>query len=122
MTSGFKFDDSLSYKSGRMEVETSSGVQQFINPVGHMKQMSGPGFNMSSYPEKFTQSQTVGSKYSHLISREMSAVQSNMKDFERSKSMVEDSTRSLFQSMARNFGQCKAFAIAQSSDLQASLG
>ena len=44
-----------------------------------------------------------------------------MQDYEASKSMVEDDTRSLFQSMSRNFGQGKSWGITHSSDLRESM-
>ena len=112
---GFKHDEALSYKAGRMEMETMSGAMQFATPSGNLHGVGGQGLTTSKLVDTATIGRNMTNSFNSAISNELGQVANYQQSAERSQALVTDDSKNLLQSASRNIGQNKSWTIAENS-------
>ena len=112
---GFKHDEALSYKAGRMEMETMSGAMQFATPSGNLHGVGGQGLTTSKLVDTATIGRNMTNSFNSAISNELGQVANYQQSAERSQALVTDDSKNLLQSATRNIGQNKSWTIAENS-------
>jgi conjugal transfer mating pair stabilization protein TraG len=112
---GFKHDAALSYKAGRMEMETMSGAMQFATPSGNLHGVGGQGLTTSKLVDTATIGRNMTNSFNSAINSELGQVANYQQSAERSQALVADDSKSLLQAATRNMGQNKSWTIAENS-------
>eukprot|EP00919_Chromeraceae_sp_WS-2016_P019858 GHVR01047171.1.p1 GENE.GHVR01047171.1~~GHVR01047171.1.p1 ORF type:complete len:1355 (+),score=235.49 GHVR01047171.1:1692-5756(+) len=112
---GFKHDAALSYKAGRMEMETMSGAMQFATPSGNLHGVGGQGLTTSKLVDTATIGRNMTNSFNSAINSELGQVANYQQSAERSQALVTDDSKSLLQAATRNIGQNKSWTIAENS-------
>ena len=110
-----KHDDNLSYRSGRMEMETMSGAQQFQTGDGRLNVVAGQGYTTSRLPDMATINSNINNAINQGISSEESMAASYGKSYEQHKSMATDTSQQILAAATRSTGQNRGYTISEGS-------
>jgi conjugal transfer mating pair stabilization protein TraG len=110
-----KHDDNLSYRSGRMEMETMSGAQQFQTGDGRLNVVAGQGYTTSRLPDMATINSNINNAINQGISSEESMAASYGKSYEKHKSMATDTSQQILAAATRGTGQNRCYTISEGS-------
>lgn len=115
ITTAFKHDTGLNYKSGRMDMERMDGSQGFMTAGGHSGVIAGAGINTSKLADQFTRQKNTTAGMSNLLHSETSAIINEGRNYDKAMTIASSQSKELLQSMSKNLGQTRGWQISEGS-------